>query len=152
MWAMDPNSVGLPKWYYPLSSQSYANPVLSEDGILYVGDDSGTLYAFESQEGFYWKKTGLGPIHSSCLIGENGILYVVAGGQLLAINPQNRSIIDSIELEGYVESNPVLYNGKIFVADTEGYFYVIEALSNEIQDTEQSWPMFQKDQYHSGSR
>ncbi len=152
IWALDPNSVQIPKWYYTLDSQTYANPVLSEDDIIYVGDALGTLYAFEAKGGLCWKKMNLGSIYSSCVIGDNKIIYVAAGDQLLAIDPQNHDVIDSVELEGHVESNPVLYDGKLFVADTEGYLYIISALSDAIQDPDLSWPMYQKDLYHSGKR
>jgi len=152
IWALDPDSVQIPKWYYALDSQTYANPVLSEDGIIYVGDALGTLYAFDAKGGLYWKKMNLGSIYSSCVIGDNKIIYVAAGNQLLAIDPQNHDVIDSVELEGHVESNPVLYDGKLFVADTEGYLYIISALSDAIQDPDLSWPMYQKDLYHNGKR
>ncbi|MGB9820043.1 MAG: PQQ-binding-like beta-propeller repeat protein [Pseudothermotoga sp.] len=154
IWALDPDadSIQIPKWYYAFDSQTYANPVLSEDDIIYVRDALGTLYALEAKGGLYWKKMNLGSIYSSCVISDNKIIYVAAGNQLLAIDPQNHDVIDSVELEGHVESNPVLYDGKLFVADTEGYLYIISALSDTIQDPDSSWPMYQKDLYHSGKR
>ncbi|MEM2080562.1 MAG: PQQ-binding-like beta-propeller repeat protein, partial [Nitrososphaerota archaeon] len=138
-------------WSYPLDSQAYTNPVVSESGVIYIGDGSGTLHAVNGSGGRIWTKN-LGSIYSSCVLGDNRVVYVVGGTKLYALNETNGTIVSSVELESYVESNPVLYDGKLFLADEAGYFYVVKVLSNEIQNPDRSWPMFQKDWYHSATR
>lgn len=138
-------------WSYDLAGQAYGNPVISENGTVYIGDMSGTLHAVKEGQ-LIWEKQNLGSILSSCVIGDNGVIYVAGDTYMLAINPFDGSVISSVELRNYVESNPVLHFGKLFVADEAGYLYVISALSSSIQDPDVSWPMFQRDWYHTATR
>ncbi len=138
-------------WSYDLAGQAYGNPVISENGTVYIGDISGTLHAVKEGQ-LIWEKQNPGSILSSCVIGDNGVIYVTGGTYMLAINPFDGSVVDSVELRNYVESNPVLHFGTLFVADEAGYLYVISALSSSIQDPDVSWPMFQRDRYHTAER
>ncbi len=150
LWCIDPWS-GNTKWSYELSGQAYGSPVISEDGIIYIGDMSGTLHALDSNGHLIWNKSDLGSILSTCVIGDNGIIYVACGTRILALSPDGE-IMSYVELENFVESSPLLHFDKLFVADEAGYFYVINALSSSIQDPNNSWPMFQRNWYHTAAR
>jgi hypothetical protein len=153
LWCLK-SSDGSVNWSYELDGQAYANPVISSNGVIYIGDTSGTfgtLHAVDLNGSRRWKKTGLRSIVSSAVIGNNGIVYVCSDW-IFAINPYDGSIISSLELQNFVESNPILHSGKIYVADEAGYFYVIRALSETIEDPGTSWPMFQRDWYHTATR
>jgi len=150
LWCLK-SSDGSVNWFYELDGQAYANPVISSNGVIYIGDISGTLHAVDLNGSRRWKKTRLGSIVSSAVIGNNGIVYVCSDW-IFAINPYDGSIISSLELQNFVESNPILHFGKIYVADEAGYFYVIRALSETIEDLGTSWPMFQRDWYHTATR
>jgi outer membrane protein assembly factor BamB len=155
LWCLK-SSDGSVNWSYELDDQAYANPVISSNGVIYIGigDTSGTfgtLHAVDLNGSRRWKKTGLRSIFSSAVIGNNGIVYVCSDW-IHAINPYDGSIISSLELQNFVESNPILHFGKIYVADEAGYFYVIRALSETIEDLGTSWPMFQRDWYHTATR
>jgi outer membrane protein assembly factor BamB len=151
LWCIDPWN-GNTKWSYELSGQAYGSPVISESGVIYIGDISGTLHAVDSSSGqLIWSKSDLGSILSTCVIGDNSIIYVASGTYILALSSDGK-IISYVELENFVESSPLLHSGKLFVADEAGYFYVINALSQSIQDPNESWPMFQKDWYHTATR
>jgi outer membrane protein assembly factor BamB len=151
LWCLK-SSDGSVNWFYELDGQAYANPVISSNGVICIGDISGTLHAVDPNGSRRWKKTGLGLIVSSAVIGNNGIVYVCSDYWIHAINPYDGSIISSLELQNLVESNPILHSGKIYVADEAGYFYVIRALSETIEDPGTSWPMFQRDWYHTATR
>jgi outer membrane protein assembly factor BamB len=151
LWCIDPWN-GNTKWSYELSGQAYGSPVISESGVVYIGDISGTLHAVDSLSGnLIWSEEGLGSILSTCVIGDNNIIYVAAGTCVFALS-SNGDIMSYIELENFIESSPLLHFGKLFVADEAGYFYVINALSYSIQDPNESWPMFQKNWYHTAIR
>jgi outer membrane protein assembly factor BamB len=153
LWCLK-SSDGSVNWSYELDGQAYANPVISSNGVIYIGDTSGTfgtLHAVDLNGSRRWKKTELRSIVSSAVIGNNGIVYVCSDW-IHAINPYDGSIISSLELQNLVESNPILHFGKIYVADEAGYFYVIRALSETIEDPGTSWPMFQRDWYHTATR
>ena len=149
LWSFTPS--GTLRWRLDMNSQSYGVPVISSDGRVYIGAEDGVLRIVNCADGSLESASNLGgPILSSCLIGDNDIVYVVSGTFLRAVNPLTGSTIDFVELNSYVESNMVLHFGKIYVADQSGYFYVVEALSDTISDTSGSWPMFQRDRYHTG--
>lgn len=145
------SSDGVVNWSYDLDGQAYANPVISSGGVVYIGDITGTLHAVTTSGEPVWKKTGLGSILSSAVIGDNGVVYVCSDW-IFAINPYDGSIIDCSELSNFVESNPLLHFGTIYVADEAGYFYLINALSETIDQSDESWPMFQLDWYHTGQK
>lgn len=150
LWCLK-SSDGSVNWFYELNDQAYANPVISSNGVICIGDISGTLHAVDPNGSRRWTKTGLRSIVSSAVIGNNGIVYVCSDW-IRAINLYDGSIISSLELQNLVESNPILHSGKIYVADEAGYFYVIRALSETIEDPGTSWPMFQRDWYHTATR
>lgn len=149
LWSFTPS--GTLRWQRAMGSQSYGVPVISSDEKVYIGAEDGVLRIVNCADGHLEAASNLGaPILSSCLIGDNDVIYVVSGTFLRAVNPLTGSSIDSVELNSYVESNMVLHFGNIYVADQSGYFYVVEALSDTISDTSGSWPMFQRDWYHTG--
>ena len=146
-------SSGYLRWSISLDSQAYANPVISRNGVIYIGTIGGTLYAIDSTDGsIIWTSDLGGSILSSCVIGDNEVIYVVSGTYLFAIKPYDGSVMDWIELENFVESNPVLHGGYIYIADESGYLYIISTLSYTISEPGESWPMFQRDWYHTGRR
>jgi len=149
LWSFTPS--GTLRWRLDMNSQSYGVPVISSDGKVYIGAEDGVLRIVNCADGSLESASDLGgPILSSCLIGDNDIVYVVSGIFLRAVNPLTGSTIDFVELNNCVESNMVLHFGNIYVADQSGYFYVVEALSDTISDTSGSWPMFQRNWYHTG--
>lgn len=154
-------------WEFPLegSDNSFlSSPVISRDGTVYVGvqrgDYSGVIYAIDPEnKKEKWKKDLEGDIYfMSFVIGDTNVLYVAAENILLALNAKNGEEIDRIELgDFYVYSHPVLYKGKIFLAAMEeesGEYalFEIKALNDDLDDPSLAWPMFQKDQYHTGVR
>jgi len=141
------------RWSVDLDSQVHTNPVVSRNGVVYVGASNGVLYVIDSSDGNTLWTDYLGEgIFSSCVIGDNEVIYVAIGRCLYAIKPCDGTPIDFVELESYVESNPALYNSYICVGAASGRFYFIKSLSNTISDPTVSWPMFQRDIYHTGAR
>ncbi|RKX45522.1 MAG: hypothetical protein DRP27_03900 [Thermotogae bacterium] len=133
-----------------LGSRTYANPVVSRTGRVFVGTIGGDLYAFNLNGNIIWQKHLGGSILCSGVIGNNGVLYIVSGTTLFALNPSDGSILDYLELDNFVESNPVFHGRRLYIADESGRLYIVKALSDTISDPSTSWPMFQRDWYHSG--
>ncbi len=151
LYAFTPN--GTLQWTNPLDgSQVYGSPVISQSGILYVGTINGNFYAINSQTGqTSWSvnlDTSIGGISSSAIIGNNGIIYVASGYNFYALNASNGSVISTVTLGYNVESNPVLYDGEIYVGCDSGQFYEISTSGNSMASG--NWPMFMHDQYHTG--
>ena len=146
-------STGSVRWSKQLDgSQIYGSPVISSDGMLYIGTVNGNFYAINSQNGsILWSKnlsTSIGGISSSAIIGDNGVVYVVSGQTLYALDHGNGNVLSLIGLGYNVESNPVMNGGYIYIGCDDGYLYQIKTLSSAIAS--HGWPMFMKDQFHSG--
>ncbi len=156
LWSFTPN--GNLRWQ-PVTfdgsrgTKIYANPVISPNGIVYVGTSDGIFYAIDSKTGkILWSEdlsTPMGGISSSAVIGDNGVIYVASGNILYALAPGDGKILSYIKLGYNVESNPVLYDGYIYVGCDDGKLYKIKALSSTTASEE--WPMFMSDRYHNGS-
>ncbi|MGC9219534.1 MAG: PQQ-binding-like beta-propeller repeat protein, partial [Athalassotoga sp.] len=150
LYSFSPN--GALRWENPLDgSQIYGSPVISQSGIVYIGTVKGNFYAINSQTGqTVWNvnlDTPIGGISSSAIIGNNEI-YVASGYNFYAIEPSNGSIVSYVNLGYNVESNPVFYDGKIYVGCDNGQFYEISTPNDSIAS--EGWPMFMHDQYHTG--
>ena len=151
LWALDKDGTEL--WSYSLDSQSYAAPVISSNGLIYIGTVNGTFYAIRKDTGILeWKESELGSIYSTAVIGDDGIVYVVSGTNLLAFNGNTGKLLGSLELDNFVETNPLLYGNHLYVGTESGTLFIINVESSYIESGPESiWPMFQRDRFHSGA-
>ena len=81
--------VGMRTWSFDTDALSMASPTVGPDGTVYVGSDSGTVYALNDDGSEKWTfKTG-GRVFADPAIGLlNGTIYVGSSdGRLYAINP-----------------------------------------------------------------
>ncbi|BBJ28851.1 PQQ-binding-like beta-propeller repeat protein [Athalassotoga saccharophila] len=140
---------GTLRWRDPLDgSQIYGSPVISQNGVVYIGTIDGNFYAINSKNGQILWSVNLnseGGISSSALIGENAI-YVASGYEFYEIDPSGQ-ILGHVNVGYSVESNPVLYNGKIYFGCDNGKFYEISVFESM---PAAGWPMFMHDIYHTG--
>ncbi len=140
---------------YPinLGSQITGSPVISANGIVYIGTTTGNFYAINSSSGsFLWSdnlSTSIGGIANSALLGNNGVVYVSSGWVFWALNASTGNVISEIGLGYNIESSPVLNDGYIYVGCDDGCLYQIKALSSNISSG--GWPMFMSNWYHTGT-
>ena len=134
-------------------SQVYGSPVISENGVIFIGTINGDFYAIDSSNGnILWEdnlSTSIGGISSTALIGNNGIVYVASGWILCALDPGTGALISEVGLGYNIESSPVLNGGYIYIGCDDGNLYQVQALSSTI-DYYAGWPMFMNDWYHRG--
>jgi len=69
-----PGPFALVRWTFDTGGPIYSSPVLGEDGTIYIGSDSGKLFAITPNGSKKWEITPWpgGPIHSVPAIDESG--------------------------------------------------------------------------------
>lgn len=112
-------------------SFSYSMPTISE-GILYVGNMDGHLYAISASDGtFKWRfKTDAG-ITSSPLV-EDGLIYFGSkDDHVYAIGLDGTSVAWKFKTGGDVLSSPRISEGVLYVGSSDKNLYALKAKTGE---------------------
>ena len=78
---------GSPEWDLELTSGSLGQAALSNDGIIYVGDNQSVLFAVDSSGSKKWRFDSTGSVIGSPVIDIEGVIYFTAGDAVYALNP-----------------------------------------------------------------
>jgi outer membrane protein assembly factor BamB len=108
---------GSVQWTYETAGWVWSSPVVF-DGVAYFGDTTGIAYAVEAENGNeLWQKTIDGSIGASPAVDENGVYFVTETGVVHAADPSSGGAVwpNDTTLEGKLLSDPVLYNGQLFL-------------------------------------
>lgn len=117
----------VPKWVVKTDKTVTASPSL-RDGVLYVGDWSGTMYALDADDGSeIWRETvdpapgaAFGPVVSSAAVAK-GLVIFGAGPTLYALDADDGSEVWSTTFDStsgtpvQIESSPVVHQGFVYV-------------------------------------
>ncbi len=115
---------------------------------VFVGDDSGKVYAVSAESGeLVWKKrlSGAEAIHSSPAFDEN-LLFIGTENDgarhnpsyLYAINPENGEIEWRFEIDvvpnklNLVHAAPAVLNGVVYFGSENGYFYAVDSKDGKL--------------------
>jgi outer membrane protein assembly factor BamB len=114
-------------WTFPTGGAVESSPTLT-GGVVYVGSDSGTVYAINSGSGqAVWNFATGGPVVSSPAVA-NGVVYVGSDdGNVYAINAATGAELWSFTTGGPVVSSPAVANGAVYVGSGDGNVYAINA-------------------------
>lgn len=118
-------------WSRPVLGDVVASPVIA-DGRLFIAARSGTLYSIDAHSGqtTYWSRSiGTGLRISAAPAVAGRILYVGADNdQLLrAFDAQSGTPLWAVAVGGTLPATPVVGNGKVYVAATDGNLYAFDA-------------------------
>ena len=70
-----PGPSAIVKWTFDTGGPIYSSPVLGADGTIYIGSDSGKLFALKPDGSKKWEYAAGGVIHSVPAIGDDGKIY-----------------------------------------------------------------------------
>lgn len=82
LYALDPAN-GRIKWWFNMASTCRCMPTVDSNGVIYVGDDQGNLYAVNPNGKQKWRMKLGHPITVAPVIGPNRTLIVSAGNKIL---------------------------------------------------------------------
>jgi outer membrane protein assembly factor BamB len=124
VFAVNPN--GTIRWQYDIGSYINGEPVVDDDGVLYIGANDNRLYAIYTSNGtLKWRITLSGWVLPAS-IAEDGTIYVSTTNVswfydhdfLYAINPNDGSIKWSIDMHsGSMGSPSIGSDGTIYAGD-----------------------------------
>ncbi|HEC89637.1 MAG TPA: hypothetical protein ENI44_03540 [Thermoplasmatales archaeon] len=129
LYAFNPN--GSIKWSITINSEVgvSSTPVIDENGVIYIGDIDGYLYAISS-DGTEICRTEISNeiLGSSPVIGD-GTIYIgsyAAKTGLFALDSNGNLKWSYITHDGIDGSPSIGLDGTIYVGDTKGYFYALD--------------------------
>lgn len=124
--AMDHNLYALPfgggdpRWLVPLNGAMVNGPVLSPDGVLYVGSFGNEVVAVDSQTGkLLWEVPTEDWVWASPSLGEDVVYVADISGMLYALDATSGDEIWSLDAGSNITGSPLVHGDTIYIA-TEG--------------------------------
>lgn len=108
---------GALKWSQPTDSANSQYPAAVSEGRVFVGSDTGTLYAFDAASGTpLWKRAFSGYVSAPIVTTGAAVIVNTGTGTVTALNAATGEVRWSTVLPGSatVSSNLVLANGVVF--------------------------------------
>jgi len=90
------------KWSFDIGDVMYASPAVDNDGIIYIGNSTGDLFAINHNGTQKWKEHLVGQL-SSPAIGSSGNIYVTNYQRITATN--HSSSLFSLDKDGHSLAN-----------------------------------------------
>ena len=88
-------------WSLPTGNRTKSSPVISE-GLIYFGNDKGTLYAITSDGKIKWKLDGQSPIEAPPLISGNKVIFGSSDGVMRAADKISGKLLWSYKTENQI--------------------------------------------------
>ncbi len=123
------------KWTNPIGSFSYfmnSSPAVV-NGVVYIGNDQGILYALNASTGATLWSFNLGfgiPVSSTPAVA-NGVVYIGGGnadvGNVYALNASTGALLWSSTTGGPIDSSPAVANGVVYIGCIDSNVYAFNA-------------------------
>ncbi len=117
---------GALKWVTPFQAdQSIWGTPVTDGTNIFFGTLGRRVYAVNAQTGkLDWEQTVNGAVLGSPVLSTNGILYVgTFGGDLVALNTQNGTILKQEPVSSWIWLGPVTDNTNVYTGDANGNLY-----------------------------
>ncbi|HET7767367.1 MAG TPA: PQQ-binding-like beta-propeller repeat protein [Chloroflexota bacterium] len=121
-------STGGDRWKHTLDGAIVATPAISSGNVIYVGTETGSLYAIQTDGKQLWNvRHGSRALRGGPSVGPDGTVYVGDdGGTLYAINPANGATRWTFATGGAITGAPAIGpNGTIYVGSLDRKVYVL---------------------------
>lgn len=110
-----------------------SSPPTAADGLIYVGSNSGNLYALDAQTGReFWRFKTAGAINLAPTVAL-GLVYVVSEGQLYALDNQTGYEQWRFQTEGQFSMGPASAGQLILAGANNGLLYALDAQTGQEQ-------------------
>jgi serine/threonine protein kinase len=110
-------------WRFTVPTTVRGSVVVGGDGTVYFGDQGGTLYAVRNGKKI-WEKPQKGPILSTPLLVEEGLIVATLEPAVVLIRPDG-SPGWTLPIAMAPGASPIAENGTVFLGSTDGNVYAI---------------------------
>ena len=94
------------------------------DGLLYISDRGGRLHCLDADTGqCYWVHDTHSEIWGSTLVADKKVYMPTSKGLWVLATGKKRRVLGRVMLPGNVYSSPVVANGTLYVATTQGWLW-----------------------------
>ncbi len=112
-------------WSRPLSGQSRSTPTYAQ-GFLFVGDDNGVFYAFNTEGDTVWTFKAQGSIRFAATADENSIYFGSTDFNFYALNIATGLPKWRFETDGKIYNGAALHEDKIIFGSTDHLVYCLD--------------------------
>ena len=127
---LNPSNVGRIQllWNFTADSRVESSPVVVNQ-LLFVGSDSGNVYALKADTGrLMWSYPTGGPVSCSPAVAINGLVYVASSDfNVYALNAKTGALVWNYPTGGPISSSPAVANGVVYVGSEDANVYALNA-------------------------
>jgi outer membrane protein assembly factor BamB len=146
------SSEGKLLWKFKAQDEIRSSPSIFEDGSIVFGSFDGTVYKLDLSGTLLWSRKIEGAIWSSSpAVGDDGTVYIGTWDKNIYALSEEGTVKWLFETGSYIRSSPALSSdGILYIGTYDSKLLAIKTGSNGLAQYS-PWPMFRKDEKHSGS-
>ncbi len=116
-------------WMNTSGDRVYSSPAVV-DGVVYIGSDDHTVYAFDAETGTeVWTFETGGRVLTSPAVAQ-GVVYIGSyDTYLYALDKDTGSLLWDFPMGGWVTADPVVTDGIVYSGSLDGTLYAVDATS-----------------------
>jgi outer membrane protein assembly factor BamB len=121
-------------------------------GVVYVGSDDGSVWAFDSTDGHaLWSFATGGAVRSSPAVVDGVVYAGSSDGSVYAIDTTTGTEIWAFATGGDVTASPLVVDGLVFVGSRGGIFYALDAATGVVTWSKRTWGVWHGAAYDAGT-
>ncbi len=132
LYAFDPQT-GQQLWYVPVDTYIQDAPTYV-DGVVYVGDATGYVYAVDVETGSIkpgWPFQAESAVWASLLVVDGRVYVASMDHHLYCLDAESGQVIWDQEVGGAMAASPILEDGILYVGAFDGKLYALRADTGE---------------------
>lgn len=123
-------------WQYSPSDDGgfYSSPCVTNDSVLYIGNDNGRLYAIYTTDGSErWSFETQGQIRSSPIHIGGNVLVGSNDRHLYSVDSATGLLRWKIQTADQIVSSPAVFNQYVYFGSYDQYFYCVDIIQGEVE-------------------
>jgi len=127
---------GQSKWVEEIKGQIWGEPLVSDDGFVYVASTSKYVTKLDAALGNpVWTTKTEGITNSSPVAGPDGTIYIgTTGGTVFALDPDDGHIKWTYTVGNSIHASMVIWEGRLLFGCTDRNFYSLWTDCKELQE------------------
>jgi outer membrane protein assembly factor BamB len=130
LWKRETGSIA--SSFRPGPDEELSSPVISEDGVLYVGSSSGNLLAIDAEKNRrLWTHIASSPINSAPAVYEGIVCFGASDGALKCLDRLGGRVIFEFQSRSEINSSPVIMDKALYFSSADKRLYAISTETGE---------------------